>query len=680
MEVRQTKGLPILENLAKFYRLPIRLFRDVQELPSRSSFTFAREISSMSSRASKTDASHNGHPAIIASPERKQKSNSRSGSKPPSQAFGRLRDILTGAPENGGPLRWGLAVAMGGEVNRERIAMSELGCGNVIPERYRSVELSPELDTLLHRIDQANKAQKPELQCVVDSVAWAYAMPMLTELITESQMRLLLESLEGLWRHCVSLTDASSLARLIGGGELGLVLGWRRKKEMAKELFVTSAECVKQWCDSPEPSIGFAVRGGFCEWDGVSEVNEKRGTHTRVVLASLLRAAALCESVAKRKLKKPQLDTIADLATWVATATRVGGVAAFSTALARDVRDDTARGGLLDQIKLLDPEVLGPAVDAATGRSHSGGRLAWEISLPEAYCHSELGGTAILLPEWDVRRGRVHIDYAGNDFQVQIDGGKLTVIDGPWEILIQVDDQEQAASGPWTSLCEYSDDDVHYLELEQRWTGGVRVQRHFLLIREDRCVLLADAVIRDKDLAPATIRYTSRIKLAHEVDTATESETTEIWLQDMKGKKRGLALSLQSNEWRVGPTAARFDVTPDANLRLEVQSGKQIAHGGSLFAPMWFDFQQRRFSRPRTWRQLTVAEDLRIVDGDQSVAYRIQQGSEQWVVYRMLHGDRTRTFIGKHLLADLYCARFHAGDGNMEDLVTVGDSDDEAES
>ena len=92
---------------------------------------------------------------------------------------------------------------------------------------------------------------------------------------------------------------------------------------------------------------------------------------------------------------------------------------------------------------------------------------------------------------------------------------------------------------------------------------------------------------------------------------------------------------------------------------------------------MWFDFQQRRFKRPRTWRQLTVAEELRIVDPDESVAFRIQQGSEQWIVYRMLHGDRTRTFVGKHILADLYCARFNASDGTLEDMLTVGGTDDD---
>ncbi len=589
-----------------------------------------------------------------------------------------LSSLFDNLPSGGGPLRWGLAAAVGGAIDPRRIAISELGCGNSMPRKLASFDIAAELDSLLKQIDQTVAAPNPELASIVDAVMWAYALPMIESTVDAAVINTLYKSLEQLAQHCGSIADVSSLARLVGGGELALVLAWRRKKKVTKEWIKEAVDCVRQWCESPEPSIGFAVRGAFPH-DANQEIgsNQRRGSHARAVLASLLRSRALCAAVGKHKLKKLQLDTIADLATWIAAATRVGGTAAFSTAISRDVRDDTAPGGLLDQLKMLDPDTLGPAIDAAAGRTHSGGRLAWQISLPEAYCHSELGGTAIFLPEWDVRRGRIHLDYGGDDVRIEVDAGKMSAIDGVWELLIQVDGQEQAKAAPWSSVCEYTDDDVHYLELEQRWTGGIKVQRHLLLIREDRCVMLADAVIRDPDQPPASINYTSRLKLADGVSTSTEEETTEIWFNDEKGECRGLALSLQSNEWRVGPTRAKLDVTPDANLRLEVRSDKRNSHGGGVFAPVWLDFQQRRFKRPRTWRQLTVAEELRIVDPDESVAFRIQQGSEQWIVYRMLHGDRTRTFVGKHILADLYCARFNASDGTLEDMLTVGGTDDD---
>jgi len=605
------------------------------------------------------------------------------------ELVGRWSDLLSSVKNDGGVLRWGLAVAVGGPIGPARIAISELGCGNSVPKKLKSFDVIEELDGLLFQLDGSREKVKPEMTCLVDAVLWAYALPAIAPLIGEASTESLYRSLEQVARQCETIDDKSSLHRLIGGGELGLALAWRRKKQTSKEFLTAAVECVKQWCESPEASIGWALR--LVEPIQTPEIENEAstvksadefvgGSRSRMVLASLIRSRALCSEIAKQKLKKVHLATVHDLAIWVAAATRVGGTTSFSTATSRDVCDDMAKGGLFDQLKTLDPESLGPAVDAAAGRSHSGGRLAWQISLPESFCHSELGGTAILLPEWDVRRGRVQLDYSQREVRLQLDAGKMTAIDGNWEVLIEVDGQEQAAAGPWTSLCEYTDDDVHYLELEQRWTGDIRVQRHLLLIRDDRCVLLADAVIRDSSQPSATIGYMSRIKLAEDVTTSGESETTEVWLQDAKGERRGLAVSLQSNEWRVGPSRAKIDITPDGYLRLQVRSDKKNTHGGSVFAPLWFDFQQRRFKRPRTWRQLTVAEELRIVDPDEAVAFRVQQGSEQWILYRMMHGDRTRTFLGKHLLADLYCARFHAGDGSMEDLVTVGGTDDEDES
>ena len=44
-------------------------------------------------------------------------------------------------------------------------------------------------------------------------------------------------------------------------------------------------------------------------------------------------------------------------------------------------------------------------------------------------------------------------------------------------------------------LCWVSDDDVDYLELEIEFGEGLRVQRHLLLARHDRFLLLADAVL-----------------------------------------------------------------------------------------------------------------------------------------------------------------------------------------
>jgi len=594
-----------------------------------------------------------------------------------------LESLISPIAADGGVMRWGLAVAAGGPVDTTRRIIAELASGLKISKKAAQFDIVAEVTEMLHRIDRCQSSNSPDLDCVIDATLWAYAFPVLRQILELATSQTFYRSLEQLARQCQTIDDPSSIPRLIGGGELGLVLAWRCGGERRGPVTQSSVECVRQWCEAAESSIGNAIRQRTAtppeSMDGEPETLTRlpAGSLARLTMASLIRSQAMMQQVAKKRLKKVHLATLFDLATWVAASMEIGGTQAFCTASTKDVRDDMVKGGLLDHLKQVDPESLGPAIDAASGRSHSGGRLAWQISLPESFCHSELGGTAILLPEWDVRRGKMHVDYSQREVRVRLDAGKTTAIDGPWEILVEVDGQEQAAAGPWVSLCEYTDDDVHYLELEQRWTGDVRVQRHILLLRDDRCVLMADAVIRDPQQPPASIGYMCRLKISDEMTTSHEKDTTEVWFDDHGGGRRAMALSLQSNEWRVGPTRARMDTTPDGFLRLKARTDKRNSHGGSVFAPIWFDLQPRRFKRPRTWRCLTVAEDLRIVDPDEAVAFRVQHGSEQWILYRMLHGDRTRTFLGKHLLADLYCARFHAGDGTMEDLLTVGGTDDD---
>ena len=87
------------------------------------------------------------------------------------------------------------------------------------------------------------------------------------------------------------------------------------------------------------------------------------------------------------------------------------------------------------------------------------------------------------------------------------------------------------------------------------------------------------------------------------------------------------------------------------------------------------DMQRRRLKRKRTWRQLTVADELRIVGKAEAVGYRVQAGSEQWMLYRSLGQSRCRSVMGKHLVAYFYAARFHASDGSFEEVVPVDEDD-----
>ena len=72
-----------------------------------------------------------------------------------------------------------------------------------------------------------------------------------------------------------------------------------------------------------------------------------------------------------------------------------------------------------------------------------------------------------------------------------------------------------------------------------------------------------------------------------------------------------------------------------------------------------------------TWRQLTIAEELRIQPRDIAEAYRLQINRDQWVFYRSLTPCTRRTVMGLHLNTEFYAGRFCPDDGQFEAIVEV---------
>ena len=350
--------------------------------------------------------------------------------------------------------------------------------------------------------------------------------------------------------------------------------------------------------------------------------------------------------------------------------THTGGTA-FSDASMQDLKDDHAKDGLIDHAIEFNRESLKPAFAAAVGKPHGKGRLVWEIDLPETIHHDPQAQIAVGFPQWDVRRGRFHLNYSSEQMDVELFAGRRKVLRGQSQLRVELDDVEHHPQGEWEEVCQYSDDDVHYLELEQAWSGGIHVQRQLLSLRDDRCVLIADAILPSQgtDLADVAINYTASYPLDEGVELVPEDETREAFLHD--GKRRGMVIPLAASEWNVGPTNSTLVQTNDQHLQLATRGH------GTLYAPLWFDFQQRRFDRNRTWRQLTVGDQLRLVGRDEAVGYRVQSGSEQWMVYRSLGQRCCRTVLGKHLIADFFCSRFDPSDGSHDELLTVDDSDND---
>ncbi|EMI19761.1 hypothetical protein RMSM_03320 [Rhodopirellula maiorica SM1] len=566
------------------------------------------------------------------------------------------KDVFGKSAIGGTVYRWGVATASGSPIDPVRMSLSQLACDQK-PIRRRSTRPLDLVSATTEMIAQLDHGDMSALSCH-DAVIWAGAMPQLIQQLEPVLWWELLGSLQRFRELVLQSHSPDSHAHLIVGAELGLTLAWRLAElPSCKRAQKSAIESFAQWCDHEEDAIPNALADA---------------TTARLILGSIMRCQALLKTTAKKKFQKSWHAVGDEMATWVAALTTHRGTSAFSRLGRGDVKDDLGKTGLLEHAIAFDPETLRPATEAALGLGHTGGRLAWEVCLPESFVHSDGAKLAVMLPEWDVRRGRTHLHYAGEHNQLEIFAGRTQIVAGQVQTSIEINGAEQAASGDWELICEYTDDEVHYIEIEQDWTGGVVLQRQLMLIRSDRSLMLADGVLPKNRQASESlsqkIRYSTRIPFASGVSPELEKETREVYL--CAGQHAAVVIPLSASEWRIGPTTTKLSASEDEHLVWSAEGT------GAMYVPLWFDLQRRRFKRKRTWRQLTVADERRICEQHEAAGFRVQVGSEQWLVYRSLGDRRCRTVLGKHLIADFFAAKFDQGEGIYDELVTVDDAED----
>lgn len=574
-----------------------------------------------------------------------------------------IKKIFGDWAQRGAVYRWGLGVARSSSCDSLTKTITQLASDQ--PRRLQHDNLAELLPAAELFIDWIQNTSDPSAAENASLIAWAAALPGLAAVLEADILQAMIESMIDLRESVLECNQTSSVRHLMVGAELGLTLAWRcRGLPIVKGMNSSAVDAFAKWSKAEQESVSAAL---------------EQPAETRLVLASVLRCNRLIQKTTKHRWTKQSNRTGDLLATWVTAMTTCTGSSMFSGATRQHVVDDTGKSGLLNAACSFNAKSLKGAMNAALGQKPAGGRLAWQVALPESMHHDPDAKLAVMFPDWDVRRGRTHIDYSGDDVRVEIFAGRTKVIGGTtnddpqtagiWQTSIETDRSEQQPDGPWTEICEYSDDDVHYLEIEQPWTAGLLLQRQFMLIRDDRCLMLADSIIPQdgNDHLPGQIKYSCRLPMPQSMGLKREPQTREAFVCDKS--KRALVIPMSASEWTIGPTDAVLDQSDDGNLTFTT-SGSQ-----RLYAPLWFDLQKRRFKRMRTWRQLTVADQLRLVGRNEAVGYRVQVGSEQWIVYRSLAGKACRSFLGKHMIADFFSARFDPEDGGHEALVTVDDNE-----
>jgi len=305
------------------------------------------------------------------------------------------------------------------------------------------------------------------------------------------------------------------------------------------------------------------------------------------------------------------------------------------------------------------------------------------VELPKAAVHSEWAAVAVLRPDWSRSAPRLTLLYPEASCRVELACGKDVLWSGDWSCQLRVDGMSAAPVSDWSAACWVSDEDVDYLELEIELVEGFRIQRHIVMARKDRFLLLADAVLGPRR---AALDYRAALPLGEQITFLPANKTSEGVL--IGRKTRALAIPLALPEWRdTSPSPFRRGVggesansTPHLKAltlalsqRERGQNQLELRHsafGRAIFAPLFFDLDPRRFGKPLTWRQLTVAESLAVQPADAAVGYRISTGSKHWLVYRSLTPPRNRTLLGHNLSSETLIARF-TRKGEVKSLIEI---------
>ena len=288
----------------------------------------------------------------------------------------------------------------------------------------------------------------------------------------------------------------------------------------------------------------------------------------------------------------------------------------------------------------------------------------------EPTCISEWANSAILRSSWNSGAPLLAIDFTNPHCLVEL-AAKERLVSGRLALDIRVDGAPvELNHSSFEIVCENVDENAIYLELEML-LPGLTIHRQLLLSRTDEFFFFADSIAKD---GKGEIDYRLNFPLANEVSVIRENGTRELYL-NLKGTGiQSLVLPLSLPEWTAercrGLLSSDRDDSRDIHV-LNVERTIQLPDGGgALYNPVFFDLNPNRSRQKRTWRSLTVAENLGIVPPEVAAAFRVQVDEEQWVFYRALREIGNRTFMGQNFSGDFFAARF-ASDGKVKELVEI---------
>ncbi len=294
--------------------------------------------------------------------------------------------------------------------------------------------------------------------------------------------------------------------------------------------------------------------------------------------------------------------------------------------------------------------------------------------MPAAPLYSPKSSLAVLRNRWAAPPTQATVDFSGPQVWLDVSCGNQSLLHGPWDVSVRVNDTAATPLGPWTEVCWHSDADCDYLEIEQKLSGGWLLQRHILLARQDECLLLADSLLDETKRTPAEfmataaeaprLDYATDLLLSPAVSFQPQKDSREGHLQAGR-KPLALVMPIALPEWRKQAVTGELSST-EGHLQHRLQT-----RGRNLFAPLWLDLNPNRFKGSQcTWRQLTIGEFLNVQPREVAVGFRVQVHYSQWLLYRSLAWRGNRTVLGKNFATDFACCRFQPN-GETQEILEV---------
>jgi hypothetical protein len=384
-------------------------------------------------------------------------------------------------------------------------------------------------------------------------------------------------------------------------------------------------------------------------------------TYLRAALGCVFRSRVIADHLGLRKWYPPQMKSLSVLLTHAARWSRIDGTQLLAqgqsscaahpiwnalckqASVSKSIRRTLVLSGLLD----------GSRTDAKSIN---------ESRLPPVTCNDEEASCTLMQRGWKHRGPRVAVDFSESNVLIETVGSKGSpILRGEWTSTVERDGKKQLQLAGWEQLCWYSDDDVDYLEIEAKFGEDAKVQRQIMLVRDHRLLFTADALLCEQD---GNWTMSSTLPLARGIEFQRCGKNTEAKLTSSKAST--LALPLYMQEWTTSLSSGSFST--DGN---SISIRNSCAGIRRLYSPVLLSLCNRHSKLPYTWRQLTVAEDLKIVARDQAVAYRVQIGNEQYAFYRNLATVRRRSFLGVHSLCEFFAGSFDKDSGEADTLIEV---------